>query len=80
MHPVLRKYNGTSPTIGKNVYIDPFCSIIGDVELADDVNIWPMCVLRGDVNTIKVGKRTNIQDGSVLLLLEKEKQVSMVTH
>ena len=66
MLPVLRAYNETYPIIGNSVYLDPFSSIIGEVELADDVSIWPMCVLRGDVNSIKVGKRTNIQDGSVL--------------
>ena len=66
MFPVLRAYKGISPKIGANVYIDPFSTVIGDVELADDVSIWPMCVLRGDVHNIKVGARTNIQDGSVL--------------
>ena len=71
MFPVLRKFNSLSPTIGKSVYLDPFCSLIGDVQLADDVSIWPMCVLRGDVNNIKVGARTNIQDGSVLHVARK---------
>lgn len=71
MLPVLRSYNNTFPKLGNNIYIDPFASIIGDVELADDVNIWPMCVLRGDVNYIKIGKRTNIQDGSVLHVARK---------
>ena len=71
MFPVLRKFDSKSPIIGKNVYLDPFCSLIGDVQLADDVSIWPMCVLRGDVNNIKVGKRTNIQDGSVLHVARK---------
>jgi len=71
MFPVLRTYKGISPKIANNVYIDPFSTVIGDVELADDVSIWPMCVLRGDVNNIKVGKRTNIQDGSVLHVARK---------
>ncbi|WP_019615933.1 gamma carbonic anhydrase family protein [Psychromonas ossibalaenae] len=71
MLPVLRAYRDTFPKIGDSVYIDPFSSLIGDVELADDVSIWPMCVLRGDVNHIKVGKRTNIQDGSVLHVARK---------
>ena len=71
MPPVLRAYNETYPVIGNSVYLDPFSSIIGAVELADDVSIWPMCVLRGDVNAIKVGKRTNIQDGSVLHVARK---------
>lgn len=71
MFPVLRPYKDSSPKIGENVYLDPFSSIIGAVELADDVSIWPMCVLRGDVNYIKVGERTNIQDGSVLHVARK---------
>ena len=71
MLPVLRAYNEIYPVIGNSVYLDPFSSIIGAVELADDVSIWPMCVLRGDVNAIKVGKRTNIQDGSVLHVARK---------
>lgn len=71
MLQTLRPYKGISPTIGNNVYIDPFSSIIGDVHLADDVNIWPMCVLRGDVNSIYIGARTNIQDGSVLHVARK---------
>ncbi|WP_417698371.1 gamma carbonic anhydrase family protein [Psychromonas sp.] len=71
MFPTLRPYRNIHPTIGNNVYIDPFSSIIGDVMLADDVSIWPMCVLRGDVNNISVGARTNIQDGSVLHVARK---------
>jgi len=71
MHPTLRPYNNIHPIIGKNVYIDPFSSIIGNVTLADDVSIWPMCVLRGDVHSISVGARTNIQDGSVLHVARK---------
>ena len=71
MFPTLRPYKNIHPTIGNGVYIDPFSSIIGDVHLADDVNIWPMCVLRGDVNSIYVGARTNIQDGSVLHVARK---------
>ena len=71
MLPVLRAYKDTYPVIGHSVYLDPFSSIIGAVELADDVSIWPMCVLRGDVNAIKVGKRSNIQDGSVLHVARK---------
>ena len=71
MFPVIRSYRELTPTIGKSVYLDPFSSIIGDVTLADDVSIWPMCVLRGDVNNINIGKRTNIQDGSVLHVARK---------
>jgi carbonic anhydrase/acetyltransferase-like protein (isoleucine patch superfamily) len=62
----LRSYKGTAPVLGERVYVDPTASVIGDVELADDVSIWPGAVLRGDVNRIRVGARTNIQDGAVV--------------
>lgn len=62
----VRPYNGTHPRVGERVYIDEMASVIGDVELADDVSIWPMCVVRGDVNFIRIGARSNIQDSTVI--------------
>ena len=59
-------YKNKRPIVGKNVFIDETAMVIGDVILGDDSSIWPMCVLRGDVNRIEIGSRTNIQDGSVL--------------
>ncbi len=56
---------GPAPRLGQRVWIDPDATVIGEVELADDVSIWPRTVLRGDVNTITVGARTNIQDGTI---------------
>ncbi len=61
----IRPYLDQTPTLGQRVFIDPQASIIGQVELADDVSVWPQVVLRGDVNRITVGARTNIQDGTV---------------
>jgi carbonic anhydrase/acetyltransferase-like protein (isoleucine patch superfamily) len=54
------------PRVGARVYLDPMASVSGDVELGDDVSVWPMVVIRGDVNRIVIGARTNIQDGSIL--------------
>jgi len=62
----VRSYNNISPTIGNSVYIDCSAVIVGDITLADDVSIWPLVAARGDVNTITIGARTNIQDGTVL--------------
>jgi len=59
-------HKGIMPKIGRNVFIAPGAHIIGDVEIGDDANIWYNCVLRGDVNNIKIGARTNIQDGTVI--------------
>lgn len=64
MSPI-RPYLDHTPTLGQRVFIDPQASVIGQVELADDVSVWPQVVLRGDVNRITVGPRTNIQDGTV---------------
>lgn len=61
----IRTFNKIKPTIGQSVYIDPQSAVIGDVTLADDVSIWPGAVLRGDVNSITIGARSNIQDNSV---------------
>jgi carbonic anhydrase/acetyltransferase-like protein (isoleucine patch superfamily) len=65
MNP-LRSYKGITPRLGERVYVDPAASVIGDVVLGDDVSIWPGTVLRGDVNYIRVGARTSIQDGSIV--------------
>lgn len=62
----LRAYRGVLPTLGARVYVDPAATVIGTVELDDDVSIWPGAVLRGDVERIRVGARSNVQDGAVL--------------
>lgn len=66
MNTSLRPYLETFPSVAATVFIDPSSVVIGDVRLAEDVSIWPLSVLRGDVNYISIGARTNIQDGSVL--------------
>jgi carbonic anhydrase/acetyltransferase-like protein (isoleucine patch superfamily) len=62
----VRAYRGVLPKLGARVYIDPAATVIGDVELGDDVSIWPATVVRGDVERIRIGARTNVQDGAVL--------------
>ena len=60
------RFMAESPQFGERVYVDPKASVSGAVALGDDVSVWPMAVLRGDVNRISVGARSNIQDGCVL--------------
>ena len=62
----LRPFRHILPQLGKRVYLDAAAVVIGDVVLADDVSVWPCAVVRGDVNHIRIGARSNIQDGSVL--------------
>ncbi|NML87572.1 gamma carbonic anhydrase family protein [Sphingobium sp. TB-6] len=59
-------FRGKTPRIDPTAWIAPGCHIIGDVEIGPDASIWYNCVLRGDSNCIRVGARSNIQDGSVI--------------
>jgi carbonic anhydrase/acetyltransferase-like protein (isoleucine patch superfamily) len=59
-------YRSVMPTLGARVYIDPAAVVIGKVTIGDDSSVWPTAVIRGDVNSITIGARTSIQDGSVL--------------
>lgn len=61
----IRDFQKQSPTLAENVFVDETALVIGRVTLGADVSVWPMTVLRGDVNIIHIGARTNIQDGSV---------------
>ncbi|MBL4908850.1 MAG: gamma carbonic anhydrase family protein [Alteromonadaceae bacterium] len=69
--PSLRPYQEILPTLGNNIYIDNSAVLVGDITLADDVSIWPLVAARGDVNTITIGMRTNIQDGTILHVTRK---------
>jgi carbonic anhydrase/acetyltransferase-like protein (isoleucine patch superfamily) len=62
----IRPYLDTRPVIGQRVYIDESAMVIGKVTLADDASLWPMTVARGDVNSIHVGARSNVQDLTML--------------
>lgn len=62
IHP----YEGRLPVLGNRVFLAPGAHVAGDVELGDDVSFWFHTVARGDVNFIRIGARTNIQDGTVL--------------
>lgn len=66
MSNAVRSFLHYSPQIGLRVMIDPSSVVIGNVTLADDVSVWPLVVIRGDVNAVKIGARSNIQDGCVL--------------
>lgn len=59
-------YKNSTPKIPDSVFIAPNSTVIGDVEIGEDASVWFNTVIRGDVNEIRIGERTNIQDGSVL--------------
>jgi len=69
--PDIRPYRGKYPRIAASAYIDPAAVIIGDVVIGEDSSVWPMCVVRGDVHYIRIGQRTNIQDGCILHVMKE---------
>ena len=70
----IRKFGDKHPVIHNSAYIDPQACVIGDVAIGKDSSIWPMTVIRGDVNSIKIGSDTNIQDGSILHVTHKSER------
>lgn len=71
MSSPLRPYKGIYPSLANNVYIDTASVLVGDIELGEDASIWPLVAARGDVNHIRIGARTNVQDGTVLHVTRK---------
>ena len=63
---LVREVRGHTPEIGENTFLAETAVIIGDVTIGKDCSIWYGAVLRGDVNSITIGDRTNIQDGAVI--------------
>ncbi len=62
----IRTFEEHRPQISDSAWLDPTCLIIGDVHIGDDSSVWPGSVARGDINRIRIGRETNIQDGSIL--------------
>lgn len=63
---MIRAYKGVVPTVAPDAFVDPSAQVIGDVVLGEAASLWMNVVVRGDVNYIRVGARTNIQDGTIV--------------
>lgn len=68
---------GFTPQIGKDCFLAPNATVVGDVIMGDECSIWFNAVLRGDVNSIRIGNRVNIQDGSVLHTLYQKSTIEI---
>src|SRR3546814_16569364 len=66
MDPLILPFGGKSPKIHPSAFIAPGCKIIGDVEIGANASVWYNCVIRADVNHIRIGAGTNIQDGTII--------------
>ena len=66
----LQRFLARKPTLSNDVFIAPSASVIGDVRLGERSSVWYGCVLRGDINYIRIGRCTNVQDGTVIHLAD----------
>lgn len=74
---IIRSVRGFTPEIGKDTFVAENAVIVGDVVVGDECSIWYSTVLRGDVNSIRIGNRVNIQDGSVLHTLYQKSTIEI---
>lgn len=77
---IIKSVRGFTPIYGKNCYFADNAAIIGDVILGDDCSVWFNTVLRGDVNSIRIGNGVNIQDGAILHTLYEKSTVEIGNH
>lgn len=63
---MIRTFANATPLIGLRAFVDASAVVIGDVEIGEDSSVWPLTVIRGDMHRIRIGRRTSVQDGSVL--------------
>ena len=75
--PIIRSVRGFTPVIGKDTFVAENAVIVGDVVVGEECSIWYSTVLRGDVNSIRIGNRVNIQDGSVLHTLYQKSTIEI---
>ena len=64
--PIILPYHGVFPRIAPSAFVAPGVSIIGDVEIGEEASVWFSCAIRGDVNFVRIGPRSNIQDGTII--------------
>ena len=67
---MLRPYRGQVPRVHPSAYIDDSAQVIVDVEIGEDSSVWMCVVIRGDVNTIRIGRRSNVQDGTIVHVMK----------
>jgi carbonic anhydrase/acetyltransferase-like protein (isoleucine patch superfamily) len=76
----IRELNGTAPQVGEHTFLAETAVLVGDVVIGKHSSVWYNAVLRGDVNPIRIGDYTNIQDGAVLHTLHKRSTVEIGNH
>lgn len=67
---MLRPYRGQLPRVHPTAFIDDSAQVIGDVEIGEESSVWMLCVIRGDVHRIRIGNRSNVQDGTIIHVMK----------
>jgi carbonic anhydrase/acetyltransferase-like protein (isoleucine patch superfamily) len=67
---VIRTFKGIVPTVDQSAYVDESAQVIGDVEIGEESSVWMMVVIRGDVHRIRIGRRSNVQDGTIVHVMK----------
>lgn len=67
---MLRPFRGRLPVVDPSAFVDASAQVIGDVQIGADSSVWMNVVIRGDVNRIRIGRRTNVQDGSIVHVMQ----------
>lgn len=67
---MLRPYRGQMPRVHPTAFIDDSAQVIGDVEIGEESSVWMLCVIRGDVHRIRIGNRSNVQDGTIIHVMK----------
>jgi gamma-carbonic anhydrase len=75
---VLRTFQGVTPTIAASVFVDESAQIIGNVIIGDESSVWMNAVVRGDVNAVRIGRRTNLQDGTIVHVMHDPSHETVV--
>jgi carbonic anhydrase/acetyltransferase-like protein (isoleucine patch superfamily) len=75
---MIRTYKSATPTIAATAYVDASAQVIGDVHVGEESSIWMNAVVRGDVNLIRIGDRTNIQDGTIVHVVRDPSHPTML--
>jgi carbonic anhydrase/acetyltransferase-like protein (isoleucine patch superfamily) len=77
---MLRSFRGVSPRIHPTAFIDDSAQIIGDVEIGEESSVWMIVVIRGDVHRIRIGRRSNLQDGTVVHVMNRTHPTTLGDH
>jgi len=75
---MLRVFKNHAPRVAPSAYVDESAQVIGDVVIGEESSVWMNAVVRGDVNTIRIGRRTNIQDGTIVHVMRKPSHPTVV--